>query len=155
MKTIAWRMAIAAALAFLCLAAPSPSQQPVPLDFGRLALEAQGWLVDLVRINTSNPPGNELPAAKYIASVLEKESIHAEVIESSPGRGIVVARLSAGAVADPTRALLLMGHTDVVGVDRSKWPLDPFAGEIKDGYLWGRGTIDGDYEEELTAYQAK
>lgn len=142
MKIIARRMAIVTALALLCLPASSPAQQPAPIDFGKLALEAQGWLADLVRINTSNPPGNELVAAKHLATVLEKEGIHAEVIESSPGRGIVVARLSAGAVPDPSRALLLMGHTDVVGVDRSKWSLDPFGGEIKDGYLWGRGTID-------------
>jgi acetylornithine deacetylase/succinyl-diaminopimelate desuccinylase-like protein len=142
MKTVAWGMSILASVTVVCLLAPALAQQAAPIDFGMVASEAQGWLVDLVRMNTSNPPGNELPAAKYIAALLEKEGIRAEAMESSPGRGIVVARLSVGAVPDPSRALLLMGHTDVVGVDRSKWSHDPFGSEIKDGYLWGRGTID-------------
>ena len=142
MRRIAWRMAILAALAVIGFPGVSPAQQPAPVDFAKLALEAQGWLVDLLRIDTTNPPGNELAAAKYIATVLENEGIHSEVIENSPGRAVVIARLSAGAVPDPSRALLLMGHTDVVGVDRSKWTQDPFSGATKDGYLWGRGTID-------------
>lgn len=142
MKPIAWRTAFLALLTLCCFPVSSPAQQAVPTDFASVALEAQGWLTGLVRINTSNPPGNELAAAKYIAGILEKEGLHAEVIESSPGRGIVIARLSASAVPDPSRAILLLAHTDVVGVDPSKWSVDPFGGEVKDGYLWGRGTID-------------
>lgn len=142
MKNIAWRAAILAALAVVVFPLQTAAQQPAAPDFSKLALEAQTWLADLVRFNTSNPPGNETAAAKHIAEILEKEGIASEVIESAPGRGIVIARLSAGAVPDPSRALLLMGHIDVVGVDRSKWSQDPFGGEIKDGYLWGRGTID-------------
>ena len=64
------------------------------------------------------------------------------MLESAPGRGIVIARLQAGAVPDPARALLLLGHTDVVGVDRSKWTEEPFGGAVKDGAIWGRGAID-------------
>jgi acetylornithine deacetylase/succinyl-diaminopimelate desuccinylase-like protein len=112
------------------------------LDFPKLQSEAVLWLQGLVRINTSNPPGNELAAAKYLAEVLHKEGITAEIFESAPGRGILVARLAASAVPDPSRALLLMGHIDVVGVDKSKWTVDPFSGTMKDGYLWGRGAID-------------
>jgi len=107
-----------------------------------LAQEAQGWLVDLVKINTTNPPGNEQAAAKYVAGVLAKEGINAELIDLAPGRSAVVARLRSTAVADPSKALLLVAHMDVVGVDRTKWSVDPFAGVIKDGYLWGRGSID-------------
>jgi acetylornithine deacetylase/succinyl-diaminopimelate desuccinylase-like protein len=121
-------------------AAQAPSSSGVDLD--ALAQEATGWLTDLIRINTTNPPGNELPAAKYIAGVLDKEGIAAEVIEVSPGRGIVVARLQAGAMADSSQALLLLGHLDVVGVDASKWTVDPFAAVTRDGYLYGRGAID-------------
>jgi acetylornithine deacetylase/succinyl-diaminopimelate desuccinylase-like protein len=111
-------------------------------DLGSLEVEALGWLQNLIRINTTNPPGHELEAAKYLAGILQKEGITPEVIESTPGRGILVARLSASAVPDPSKALLIMGHLDVVGVDRSKWSVDPFAGVIKDGYLYGRGAID-------------
>jgi acetylornithine deacetylase/succinyl-diaminopimelate desuccinylase-like protein len=111
-------------------------------DTSALAREAQDWLVDLVKINTTNPPGNEQAAAKYIAGVLAKEGISAELLDLAPGRSAVVARLRSSAVADPSRALLLVAHMDVVGVDRSKWSVDPFGGVIKDGYLWGRGSLD-------------
>ncbi|MCL5286972.1 MAG: M20/M25/M40 family metallo-hydrolase [Acidobacteria bacterium] len=118
------------------------AQQAASVDFEQLSSEAAGWLSGLLAINTTNPPGNELAAAKYISAILEKEGIAAEVIESAPGRGIVIARLRAGAVPDPSRALLLLGHTDVVGVDRAKWTVEPFGGAVKDGAIWGRGAID-------------
>jgi acetylornithine deacetylase/succinyl-diaminopimelate desuccinylase-like protein len=111
-------------------------------DISQIEIEALGWLQNLIRINTTNPPGNELVAAKYLASVLDKEGIHSEIFESTPGRGFLVARLSAGAMPDSSRALLLMGHLDVVGVDKSKWTVDPFGGVMQDGYLYGRGAID-------------
>ena len=117
--------------------AASPSSSIVGMEN-----EAISWLQGLVRINTTNPPGNELNAAKYLAAILEREGIHAEVFESTPKRGFLVARLSSSAVPDPSRALLLMGHLDVVGVDRSKWKVEPFSGVIQDGYLYGRGAID-------------
>ena len=96
----------------------------------------------MIRINTTNPPGDELTAAKYIAGILDKEGIHSEIFESTPGRGFLVARLSSSALPDPSRALLLMGHLDVVGVDKSKWSVDPFGGAIKDNYIYGRGAVD-------------
>src|SRR5215470_20215866 len=107
-----------------------------------LAREAQEWLVGLLKINTTNPPGNELAAAKYIAGVLAKDGINAELLDLAPGRSAVVARLRSSAVADPSRALLLVAHMDVVGVDRSKWSVDPFGGVIKGGYIYGRGSLD-------------
>ncbi len=117
-------------------------EQPPQLDFAKLSEEAAGWLAGLIRIDTSNPPGNELAAAKYLAAILEKEGIPAEVLESAPGRGVLIARLRASAVPDPARALLLLAHLDVVGVQKEKWSVDPFGGVIKDGYLYGRGAID-------------
>lgn len=123
---------------------PAPTAQAAPAapEIAQLVPQAQGWLSDLIRINTTNPPGNELEAAKYVAGVLQKEGIPTEIIEIAPGRGVAVARLQAGPLADPSKALLLLGHLDVVGVDKSKWSVDPFAATIKDGYLYGRGTID-------------
>jgi acetylornithine deacetylase/succinyl-diaminopimelate desuccinylase-like protein len=119
-----------------------PQAPPLVGDTIALALEAQNWLVDLIKINTTNPPGNEQAAAKYIAGILAKEGITADILDLAPGRSAVVARLRSSAVADPSKALLLVAHMDVVGVDRSKWSVDPFGGVIKDGYIWGRGSLD-------------
>ena len=111
-------------------------------DLTKLADEAQGWLSDLVRMNTVNPPGNEATAAKYISAIFEKEGISNEVLEMAPGRSVVIARLQAGPLPDPSNALLLVAHQDTVGVDPKKWSVDPFGAVIREGYLWGRGSID-------------
>ena len=121
---------------------PAAAPAPPSTDITHITDEALVWLQDLIRINTSNPPGNELVAAKYIGGVLQKENIPFEIFESTPGRGFLVARLNAGPFPDPSRALLLMAHLDVVGVDKSKWSVDPFGGVIKDGFIYGRGAID-------------
>lgn len=124
-------------------AGPAVAQQPPPApDVARVSEEAVGWLADLIRINTVNPPGNELAAARYLAGLLEREGIHAELLESAPGRGVVIARLQSSVVPDPSRSLLLIGHLDVVGVQKEKWSVDPFGAVTKDGYLYGRGAID-------------
>jgi acetylornithine deacetylase/succinyl-diaminopimelate desuccinylase-like protein len=111
-------------------------------DTTALAKEAQGWLADLIRIDTTNPPGNEQAAAKYIAGVLTKEGFNPEFLDLAPGRSALVARLRSAAMPNPSRALLLVAHMDVVGVDKSKWTVDPFGAVIKDGYMYGRGSID-------------
>ncbi len=137
----------AAALPLAAQVAPPPtnglpaSQSPLG-DLTSLANDARTWLQDLIKINTTNPPGNEQAAAKYVLTVLQKEGITGEELPLAPGRSAVVARLRSSAVADPSRALLLVAHLDVVGVDRAKWTVDPFAATIKDGYLYGRGAID-------------
>jgi acetylornithine deacetylase/succinyl-diaminopimelate desuccinylase-like protein len=123
------------AIAQAPLAAPSS-------NISQIESEALGWLQGLIRINTSNPPGNEIVAAKYLAGILEKEGIHSEIFESTPGRGFLVARLASSTTPDPSRALLLMGHLDVVGVDKTKWTVDPFGAVIQGNYLYGRGAID-------------
>ncbi|MGH9742217.1 MAG: M20/M25/M40 family metallo-hydrolase [Candidatus Acidiferrum sp.] len=149
-------LAPAIALALLLFAAGGPVRAQAPStamptvestrspagDTNALAKEAEGWLADLIRINTTNPPGNELAAAKYIAGVLTKEGIPSEFLELAPGRSALVARLPSSAVPNPARALLLVAHMDVVGVDKSKWTVDPFGAVIKDGHMYGRGSID-------------
>jgi acetylornithine deacetylase/succinyl-diaminopimelate desuccinylase-like protein len=119
--------------------AQNSSAQP---DLSKLAAEAQGWLADMVRINTVNPPGNEAVVAKYISAIFQKEGISNEVIEIAPGRSIVIARLQAGPLPGPANALLLVAHQDTVGIDPKKWTVDPFGAVIRDGYLYGRGSID-------------
>jgi acetylornithine deacetylase/succinyl-diaminopimelate desuccinylase-like protein len=104
--------------------------------------EAVTWLQGLLRIDTTNPPGNELLAAKFLGQILKEEGIPYDNYESTPGRGVLIARLNAGPLPDPAHALLLMAHLDVVGVQKDKWSVDPFGGIIKDGYLYGRGAID-------------
>ena len=122
---------------------PANPVTPRPVgDSSAIAKEAQGWLADLIKINTSNPPGNEQIAAMYITGILAKDGIKAEILDLAPGRSAVVARLRSSAVAQPSRALLLVAHLDTVPVDKSKWSVDPFGAVIKDGYLYGRGAID-------------
>lgn len=135
--------------ASLCAAQGFPPSSPpatpetLPgINLPALDSEAILWLQGLIRINTTNPPGNELVAAKYVAGILQKEGIPSQIFETTPGRGFLVARLSASAVPDPSRALLLMAHLDVVGVDQSKWTVDPFGGAIRGDYVYGRGAID-------------
>ncbi len=123
-------------------AAAPPAGAPLPAEVGKVAREALGWLTELLRIDTTNPPGNEQAAAKYIAGILEKEGIATELLEAAPGRSAVVARLRSAVMPDPSRALLLVAHLDVVGVDKAKWTVDPFGGVTKDGYLYGRGAVD-------------
>ena len=115
---------------------------PPGVDTAALAKEAQGWLADLIRVDTTNPPGNEEAAAKYVAAILTKEGVTPELLELAPGRSALVARIRSAALPDPARAVLLVAHLDVVGVDKSKWTVDPFGAVIKDGYLYGRGSID-------------
>jgi acetylornithine deacetylase/succinyl-diaminopimelate desuccinylase-like protein len=111
-------------------------------DTAALSREALVWLAQLIQINTTNPPGNEQAAAKYVAGILEKEGITPEVLEVAPGRSAVVARLRSSAISDPSRALLLVAHMDVVGAERARWTVDPFGAVMKDGYIYGRGALD-------------
>lgn len=123
-------------------AASTTASGAPPADLSQVESDAIGWLQALIRINTTNPPGNELAAAKYLEGILEKEGIPSETFQSAPGRGFLVARLSSSAVPDPSKALLLLGHLDVVGVDKSKWTVDPFGGVIQGNYIYGRGVFD-------------
>jgi acetylornithine deacetylase/succinyl-diaminopimelate desuccinylase-like protein len=113
-----------------------------PGDTSALAREATTWLAELLKINTTNPPGNEEAVAKYIAGILQKEGINAELLPLTPGRSALVARLNASGFPDPSKALLLVAHMDVVPVDRLKWTVDPFGAVPKDGYIYGRGAVD-------------
>ncbi|WP_053385825.1 M20/M25/M40 family metallo-hydrolase [Leucobacter japonicus] len=99
---------------------------------------------DLIRIDTTNRGGGdaepERPAAEYVAAYLRDLGLEPEIFESDPGRASVIARVAG---SDPTLpALVLHGHLDVVPADPANWTVDPFAGVIKDGMLWGRGAVD-------------
>jgi acetylornithine deacetylase/succinyl-diaminopimelate desuccinylase-like protein len=144
-KTSAVALLISSLLVFAPAqyAQQAPPSQPLPPPaIVQLETEAINWLQGLVRINTTNPPGNELAAANYLKGILDKEGIASDIYDTTPGRGFLVARLSSSPVPDPSKALLLLGHLDVVGVDRGKWTVDPFGGVINGSYLYGRGIVD-------------
>ncbi len=93
----------------------------------------------ILRLDTRNPPGNEILAANYLREVLEREGFECTIVGPSPERASLVTRLKGDGSQPP---LLLMSHTDVVAVEPEKWSHDPFGGVIADGYLYGRGALD-------------
>src|SRR6266480_4758673 len=97
------------------------------------------FLRSLLRLDTRNPPGNEIRAAEYLRSVLETEGISGEIVGPRRDRGTFIARLKGDGSASP---LLLMSHTDVVAVEPEKWTHGPFSGDIADGFIYGRGALD-------------
>ncbi len=123
-------------LPVILFAAPLAAQEP---DWSNAGKETLAHLQAMIRMNTVNPPGNELQVAKYLDSTMRAAGIETHLFEPAPGRGSLVAVLKGNGSRKP---VLIMGHMDVVGVERDKWTVDPFAAVIKDGYLYGRGAID-------------
>src|SRR5215471_710526 len=100
---------------------------------------ARRYLIDLVRLDTTNPPGNETRVAQYLKTVCDAEGIENETLGGDPARLNFLARIKGSGKRKP---LLLMAHSDVVPADRSQWTVDPFSAEIRDGLLYGRGAQD-------------
>jgi acetylornithine deacetylase/succinyl-diaminopimelate desuccinylase-like protein len=126
----------AASALLMTLAATLGAQEP---DWPAAGRETLGHLQAMIRLNTVNPPGSELLVARHLEAALKADGIETHLFEPAPGRGALVARLKGNGSRQP---VLIMGHMDVVGVERAKWSVDPFAAEIRDGYLYGRGAID-------------
>jgi len=124
---------------------------------------AVSWMQEYLRIDTTNPPGNEMRAAAFFKKIFDQEGIENRVFEYAPGRADVWARIprtegekspthSAGsgqasaakgaAEMGHPRPIILLNHTDVVTSDAAHWRVPPFSGEIRDGYIWGRGAQD-------------
>ena len=131
------RIAVAALL--LLASTGASAQIPTEVDLGRAAADGITLLQELIRLDTSNPPGNETLVAEHLQALFAREGIGSRIVALEPARGNLIARLEGNGAKRP---LLLMAHSDVVGVDREKWSVDPFAGVIEDGYLYGRGAID-------------
>jgi peptidase M20/M25/M40-like protein len=115
------------------------SSQLKDIEWNVVGDEVITYLRNLLRLDTRNPPGNETLAAEYLRGVLEREGIACEIVGPGPNRGTIVGRLKGDGSAPP---LLLMSHTDVVAVEPEKWTHDPFAAEIDDGFIYGRGALD-------------
>jgi len=130
--------------AFLCAAIMTggllaAAQQPGAPDWPRIEAETMEHFQAVLRFDTSDPPGNERPAAEYLKRVLDREGIDTKIFELEPNRLNVVARLKG---SGKKRPLLLMGHTDTVNVDPAKWTYPPFSATRNGGYVYGRGTVD-------------
>ncbi|HKO15195.1 MAG TPA: M20/M25/M40 family metallo-hydrolase [Gemmatimonadaceae bacterium] len=123
--------------------AAAPQDAATPIDWNRLRDETVQVLAEYLRINTTNPPGNELQAARFLKRILDREGIPAQILDTAElrpsGRANLYARLRGNG---SKQAIALVHHMDVVPATASYWSVDPFAGIIKDGYVWGRGALD-------------
>ncbi len=124
-------------LPFILLSGTAFAQMP-SVDWEKEKTETLAHFRALVQLNTS-PPGNEIIAVEYLKKALEAEGIPTKTFAQDPKRANLVARLKGNGSKRP---LLILAHTDVVGVQPEKWPVDPFGAIMKDGYIWGRGTRD-------------
>jgi acetylornithine deacetylase/succinyl-diaminopimelate desuccinylase-like protein len=123
-------------IVLLLSAGTSPATE---IDWSKARAEAVQLLQELIRIDTTNPPGNERAAALHIQKLLEAEGIEAKVLDVAPGRSNLYARIKGDG---SRRALILLSHTDVVMAEPGRWSVPPFSGEIRDGFVYGRGASD-------------
>jgi len=133
-------LSIAAAL-LVALPRTQFAQQPV--DWDALQRETVQVLADYLKVNTTNPPGNELEGALFLKRILEKEGFEVQLLDTAEFRGRRGANLYARLKGNGTKkAIALVHHIDVVPADTRYWTADPFAGSIKDGFIYGRGALD-------------
>ncbi len=102
---------------------------------------AENWMQQYLRVDTTNPPGNEMRGVEFFKKILDEEGIENRAFEVAPGRGDLWARISHSA-AESKRPIILLNHIDVVTSDAPHWKVPPFSGELRDGYIWGRGAQD-------------
>jgi acetylornithine deacetylase/succinyl-diaminopimelate desuccinylase-like protein len=131
-------------IALLLAAAPAAAQPAPqrPVDWDALRTEATQILSDYIRVNTTNPPGNERAGAEFLKRILEREGIEAQILDEDvlgPGRANLYARLRGNG---RKKAIALVHHMDVVPASAQHWTVDPLSGLVRDGYVWGRGAID-------------
>jgi acetylornithine deacetylase/succinyl-diaminopimelate desuccinylase-like protein len=136
------RIARTILVAISVLPVRAPLAQTKQVDWPATARESQTILGDYLRVNTTNPPGNELLAARFLKQILDREGIEAQILDTidlGSNRANLYARLPGNG---SKRAIALVHHMDVVPATPASWSVDPFSGAIKDGYIWGRGAID-------------
>jgi acetylornithine deacetylase/succinyl-diaminopimelate desuccinylase-like protein len=127
-----------AVLAGLLCAAPAAHAAEAP-DFEAASREAVQLLQEYLRIDTTNPPGRERLAADFLKQVFDREGIENRVYDLGRERANILARLPGRGLARP---IILLNHLDVVPADAERWSVPPFSGDIRDGYIWGRGATD-------------
>jgi len=109
------------------------------VNWDEVQREALELFIQYLKIDTTNPPGNEIRAAQFFANICKREGIEHEVFEPFPGRGAIWARLRGDGSKRP---IILLNHTDVVPYDKEFWTVEAFSGAIKDGFIYGRGAMD-------------
>jgi acetylornithine deacetylase/succinyl-diaminopimelate desuccinylase-like protein len=109
------------------------------INWEEVQQEALELFIQYLKIDTTNPPGNEIRAAEFFAGVCKREGIEHQVFEPFPGRGVIWARLRGDGSKRP---IILLNHTDVVPHDKEYWTVEPFSGAIKDEFVYGRGAMD-------------
>jgi len=129
-------LGVAVLVAMPLYAQPRPVPTP---DWVRLQQETLEHFQAILRLDTSNPPGNETAVVDYLATVLTREGIEFQTYALEPARANLVARVKG---TGRRRPVLIMGHTDVVTVDPSKWTFPPFSATRDGGYVYGRGSLD-------------
>jgi acetylornithine deacetylase/succinyl-diaminopimelate desuccinylase-like protein len=130
---------IAIVLAAVWSALAAPADLPEAPDFDAGAREAVTHLQDYLRVDTSNPPGRERQAADFLKKILDAEGIENRIYDLGNERANILARLPGTGLGRP---ILLLNHMDVVPADAERWTVPPFSGDIRDGYIWGRGATD-------------
>ncbi len=118
----------------------SKAPPPQPINWDKVTQEATELLSKYVQLNTTNPPGSELEAARMLREKFLSDGIPATTWEPVRGRGIVAARLRG--IGKHTKSIILLSHIDVVPANAKEWEVAPFSGAVKDGKIWGRGSID-------------
>src|SRR4030095_4442608 len=118
---------------------PVCAQNGHPIDWSKYQDMAVKLMQQYLQINTSNPPGNEIAAAKFFKTIFDQHGIPNEIFEYKPGRANIIARLKGSGTKRP---LILLNHMDVVTADPSAWEVDPFSGEMRSQSIYGRGALD-------------
>ena len=137
------RQPLALAVLFSLVFGSVGASQQRPIDWNALSTETVNVLSEYIKVNTIDPPGNELQAARFLKRILDKEGIESRILDTAElkpaGRANFYARLKGNG---SKKAIALVHHMDVVPASPEFWSSDPLSGQIKDGYIWGRGTID-------------
>ncbi len=131
-----WPLTLSAIAVWSAVAIAQDRREP---DWTGLQDETMRHFQAILRLDTSNPPGNEVAVTNYLKQVFEKEGIPVQIFARDPSRPNLVARLKGNGKKQP---ILYMGHTDVVTVDPKKWTFPPFSATRDGGYVYGRGSLD-------------
>ena len=116
-----------------------PNGRAAEIDWTKVRAEAVQLLQELIRIDTTNPPGNERAAALHLQKLLDSDGIETRVLDVAPDRANLYARLKGDGTGRP---LILLSHLDVVMAEPQRWTVPPFSGELRDGFIYGRGATD-------------
>ena len=132
-------MCIRISFLVVCLLLAVPTCPAADIEWTKVRAEAVQLLQELIRIDTTNPPGNERSAALHLQKLLDSDGVETRVLDVAQGRANLYARIKGDGSRRP---LILLSHTDVVMAEPQRWTVPPFSGELRNGFIYGRGAID-------------